>query len=38
MYMRGFLSEQARLGAPLNSRYPHLRPDSVRDAIQKGLL
>jgi hypothetical protein len=38
MYAQGFFSGQTRLGALLNSRYPHIRPATVRDAIRQGLL
>ncbi|HEX8703569.1 MAG TPA: NmrA family NAD(P)-binding protein [Myxococcaceae bacterium] len=36
MYMRGFFGGKVRLGTLLNSRYPHIRPASVKEAIQQG--
>ncbi len=38
MYAQAFFSGQPKLGALLNSRYPHIRPATVRDAIRKGLI
>ena len=38
MYAQAFFSGQPRLGTLLNSRYPHIRPTTVRDAIRQGLL
>lgn len=36
MYMRGFFGGKVRLGPLLNSRYPHIRPASVKEAIAQG--
>jgi nucleoside-diphosphate-sugar epimerase len=38
MYAQAFFSGQPKLGALLNSRYPHIRPATVRDSIRQGLL
>ena len=36
MYAHGVLSGQGRLGPLENTRYPHIKPASVRDAIASG--
>jgi len=38
MYLRGIFEGQARLGPVINSRYPHIRPASLKQAIEQGKL